>query len=151
MLSGVYLSLNGVTIPSDGYVLFTDIAEGAGGLLCHTDRSDCCRASDHPNGGAQGHWYHPDGREVRSFTDVDTPGSPRNFFYRNRDTGIVRLNRRGTPPERGHFRCEIFNAAGDMVILYVIIGPGEWFVSSCMTIILFGCEVSDAYTEFVQT
>ena len=32
------------------------------------------------------------------------------------------LNRFGTPPERGRFRCEILNAAGDMVTMYVNIG-----------------------------
>ena len=107
-----------MAIPNDVYVLVTDIAEGDGGLLCNTDRSDYCRASD---GVAQGQWYLPDGSQIRSFTDVDT-GSPRNFFYRNRDTGIVRLNRIGTPSERDHFHCEIPNDDGDTVTLYVNIG-----------------------------
>ena len=57
----VYLSLNGEIIPNDGYVLVTDISTDSGGLLCNTDRSDCCRSSD---GAAQGHWYHPDGTQV---------------------------------------------------------------------------------------
>ena len=126
VLSGVYLSLNGVTIPNEGYVLVTDItdSEGDGGLLCNTDRSDCCRASD---GVAQGHWYFPDGSQVGSFTEVDTGFPIRNFFYRNRVTRIVRLNHLGDPPERGHFHCELPSAASDMVTMYVNIG--EWFVS----------------------
>ena len=64
---------------------------------------------------------------------MDT-GFPRNFFYRNRDTEIVRLSRQGDPPEteRGHFRCEIPNADGDMVTMYVNIG--EWFVLSSSTV-----------------
>ena len=118
VLSGVSLSLNGLTIPNEGYVLVTDIADGAGGLLCHTDRSDCCRASD---GLAQGHWYLPDRSQVGSYTEEDT-GPPRNFFSRNRGAGIVRLNRFGNPPERGRFRCEVPNAADDTVTMYVNIG-----------------------------
>jgi hypothetical protein len=39
----------------------------------------------------------------------------------------VRLNRYGDPTERGRFRCEVRNDAGDMVTVYVNIG--EWFVS----------------------
>ena len=129
MLSGVYLSFNGVTIPSDGYIPASDITGPYSDLLCNTDRSDCCRRSDNPNGVAQGHWYYPDGREVMSYTvEYYNTSFSRNFFYRNRGTRIVRLNRHGYPPERGRFRCEIPNAAGDMVNLYVNIG--EWFVSS---------------------
>ena len=120
------LSLNEVDIPNDGYVLVTDIAEGGtgmndGGLLCITNRIDCCR------GGGQGEWYFPNG------TAVGIRGTRTgNFFYRNRDARIVRLNRfgTGTPTERGRFRCVVPNAAGNMVTVYVNIG--EWFVSSSM-------------------
>ena len=124
----MYLSFNGTTIPNDSYVLFGDIGTHDASLQCNTDRHDCCSTSDHPNGVAQGRWYHPNGSEVLSFTDQNTPGSPRNFFSRNRDTGIVRLNCFGNPPERGRFHCEIPNTAGVMVTMYVNIG--EWFVSS---------------------
>ena len=141
--------LNGMIIPNDSYVLASDIAVYYNGLLCHTDKSGCCRASNHPNGTnvAQGQWYYPDGREVMSYTVVYyNTSSPRNFFFRNRGTGRVRLNIQGNPSERGRFRCEIPSAAGGIVILYVNIGPSEWFVLSCMTIILFCCEVPDVYT-----
>ena len=121
VLSGVYLSLNGVNISDDGYVLADNIEEGDRGLHCNTDRSNCCRGSD---GVAQGHWYYPDGSQVGSFTDRNTGPSPRNFFYRNRATGIVRLNRIGAPTERGRFHCEVLNADDDMVTMYVNIG--EW-------------------------
>ena len=120
-----------MNIPNDSYVRVTDVGVGESGLLCNTDRSNCCRGSDNPNGGAQGQWYYPDGREVRSFTQEDIHmGEPRNFLYRDRGKGILRLSRYGNPPEqnRGRFRCEIPNAAGVMVNLYVNIG--EWFVSS---------------------
>ena len=57
----MFLSLNGMTIPNDGYIVAGDIDIDEGGLYCNTDRSDCCRGSDAPDSVAQGHWYRPDG------------------------------------------------------------------------------------------
>ena len=108
------LSLGGVTIPNDGYVLASGIGEGGASLHCNTDRMDCCRQSDH--------WYLPNGTLVGSYSQLDNPGKPKNFFYRNRYPGVVHLNRIGNPPERGRFHCEIANAASDMVTMYVNIG-----------------------------
>ena len=106
-----------MTIPDDGSVLASDIGEGdLNGLLCHTDRSDCCRRDD---GAAQGQWYFPANQPV----EVEG-GRMGDFFYRNRGTKVVRLNRRGNPSERGRFRCEVMNDAGVMVTVYVNIG--EW-------------------------
>ena len=126
----MFLSLSSETIPNDGYVLASAIEIGSTGLHCNTNRSDCCRGSDHPEGVAQGQWYRPDGSEVMSFgiEDAANIGPNRNFFSRDRRTGIVRLNRHGDPSERGRFHCEIPNASGVNVTLYVNIG--EWFVSS---------------------
>ena len=93
----MYISLNGVTVANDGYVLANEIGENGAGLHCNTDRSDCCRNLD---GTAQGHWYLPDGTQIGSYSMLDT-GVPRNFFYRNRFTRVVRLNHIGTPSETG--------------------------------------------------
>ena len=113
------LTLNGEIIPDEGYVLASDIGEDSGGLLCNTDRSDCCRGID---GAAQGHWYFPDppGGQVLIRGTRETG----DFFYRDRGARIVRLNRQGTgtPPERGRFRCEVPNADGAYVDLYINIG-----------------------------
>ena len=40
---------------------------------------------------------------------VGTLGHPphNNVFYRDRGLQVVRLNRRGSPPERGCFRCKV--------------------------------------------
>ena len=124
-LSLVTLSLNGVTIPNDGYVVFSDIGRYDTGLFCNTDRSDCCRGSDASDRVAQGHWYRPDGTQVGSFTQEITNDPTADFFSRDRLTGVVRLNRQGNPPERGRFYCEVPNANGDVVTVYVNIG--EWF------------------------
>ena len=124
ILSEVTLSLNGVNIPNGGSILVTDITEGHygvtdGGLLCITDSIDCCRASDNPNGFAQGEWYFPNGSLVQI---LGTQYGESDIFYRNRDTRLVRLNRVGNPPGRGLFRCEVPNAEGITVTLYVNIG-----------------------------
>jgi hypothetical protein len=122
VLSGVFLSLNGVIIPNDGYVHISDIGIGGGGLHCNSDKSDCCRGAYATDGVAQGHWYRPDGTLVGSFTQEDSSDPTRNFFSRDRGTGVVRLSRYGNPPERGRFRCEVPNAAGNMVTVYMNIG-----------------------------
>ena len=124
ILSGVNLTLNGETIPNDSYVLVTDISVYNSSLHCHTDRSGCCRGIDAPDGAAQGHWYRPNGTQVRSFALEEAINfrATRNFFYRNRGVGVVRLNRIGTPPERGRFCCEVPNADGANVTVYVNIG-----------------------------
>ena len=113
----MYLSLNGVNISNDGYVLASGIGEDDGGLLCITDRSDCCRSRP------RGEWSFPNG----SLIEIEG-GRMGNFFFRNRGTGVVRLNRRGDPRERGRFRCEIPDANDVSLTMYVNIG--EWFVSS---------------------
>ena len=113
----MHLSLNSETIPDDGYVSANDIGTG---LYCNTDRSGCCRNSD-ADGVGQGHWYRPGGTQVGSFTQ-EFAIDPTNFFSRDRLTRVVRLNRRGNPQERGRFRCEVANAAGVNVTVYVNIG-----------------------------
>ena len=115
--------INGTNILNNSYAMPFDIGAGSTSLLCNTDRSDCCRGSDHPSGITQGHWYLPNGNEVMSFTeeDIARPG-PNNFFSRSRGTGVVRLTRNGNPPERGPFHCEIPDVNGDTVTLHVNIG-----------------------------
>ena len=118
------LTLNGTAISNDSYVLISDIGIDSTGLHCNTNRNDCCHASNHPNGVAQGHWFYPDGREVMSFVTENTvsPASG-NFFFRNRSTGIVRLNRNGNPErDRGRFCCKIPDASGEPETVCVIIG-----------------------------
>ena len=118
-----------MTIPNDGYVRVFDIGRDDAGLHCNTDRNDCCRRNDHPNATeAQGEWYYPNGSQLLSYTWEIASGPTRDFFYRNRFTQIVILNRHDNPQVRGRFRCEVPNADGVIVTVYVNIG--EWFVSS---------------------
>lgn len=140
----VYLSLNGELIPNDGYVLVTDIGTDDGGLLCHTDRIDCCRSSD---GAPQGHWYFPDGSPVGIKGQVIANDPTTHFFFRDRNTGVVRLNRYGNPVERGRFRCEVPDRDGVNVIMYVNIGE---FINYChehWIIILYEVNCSHEVTN----
>lgn len=123
MVSDVFLSLNGVTIGNNSYVRFSEI--DSDGILCNTDRLHCCRSVDNPDRVVQGHWYNPGEVEVGRYDDEHYANDGSNFFARNRDTGVVRLFPTGIPTERGRFRCEIPNADGDIVSLYVNIVDGE--------------------------
>ena len=72
-------------------------------VLLHT-QLDCCRGADGSPGGV-GRWFFPD--------DVEVPGSggstQHNGIYRNRGTGLVRLNRQvdSTLEIVGEYYCEI--------------------------------------------
>ena len=115
----------GETIPSDSFVDLDDVLNIASGahpsnndpraLVCLTDLEDCCAVPRT----VRGDWYFPDGTTVGS-----VGGDPR--FLANRgandgtNQGSVRLFRRySTPPGRGHFHCELPNAANVNQIIYV--------------------------------
>ena len=104
-------------VPDNGYVLASSI--GGDGILCNTDKGDCCKS---PNGFVQGHWYNTEGKIVGDYNQEYDKHSNGQFFARNREKGIVRLYRIGNPSERGLFHCEIPNASGNTEIRYVNIG-----------------------------
>ena len=108
--------LNGLNYPNGSTVLRTDIGEGdAAALLCITDRADCCRRSD--GAVAAGEFYFPDCSKV-PLSDNDMSRT----YYRNRGTGFIRLNRRSNGVITGQFRCEIPDASGTNVTLFINIG-----------------------------
>ena len=120
------LRLRGVALPSDSLVDIDDILHSPSttsdpandnkyhdqALLCITGLEDCCTGPRT----VRGDWYYPDGSRV-----VGSSQSGRDTFQQNRGPnevindqqsyGSVRLFRRGDPPERGHFRCELQNSA----------------------------------------
>ena len=105
--------LNGVTYPNGSTVLRTDIGEGDAALNCITDTAGCCRGSD---GTAAGVFYFPNGTQV-PFSRDGIPG-----YYRTRDTMVVLLHRRSDGTQTGEFRCEIPDASGTNVTLFINIG-----------------------------
>ena len=114
--SEVYLFLKGAKITNGSYVDAYDIGENDSTLLCHTNLHYCCNIYD---GLRAGEWYFPNGSTVRiegwnRNYNHDQP----NYFYRNRDSQVVRLNRRGNPLESGLFYCIVPDANHINRILY---------------------------------
>ena len=112
-LSGVRFTLRGRTYQNNSLVTLEDIGEGdAAALLCVTDLTACCRSGDTPAGmGALGDWFFPNGTAVPNtivgFGGGGTSGVPIIWeFYRNRGSGVVRMNRRGGGVD-GIYHCEI--------------------------------------------
>ena len=114
-----------------------DLHDGA--LLCVTDLEHCC---DAPRT-VRGNWYYPDGQTavpssgsnnyitggLSSFLINRGPNEVRNGkqFY-----GSVRLFRRwSSPPERGHFRCELPSAADPNVTQTLYANIGELYLNLC--------------------
>ena len=108
--------LNGTNYSNGSTVLRTDIGENDTALQCSTDRANCCRASD--NVQAAGKFYFPNGTMVPILGEDPSMRT----YYRNRDVGFIRLNRRDNGNETGQFRCEIPDANGTMVNLFINIG-----------------------------
>ena len=100
--SDVYLSLNGVVIPNNGYVIISDIGTAGDdtALLCHTNHpADTPGGTDEMHSG--GAWFRPNGNEVPS--SASSVG-----FRRNRGSMVVRLYRNtGTNPVEGIYYCQI--------------------------------------------
>ena len=109
------LTLKGASIANNSYVDADDIGENVNALLCNTDNDDCC--DKHPR---KGEWYF-------SGNKVGVLGMPpgNNLFYRNRGSSVVRLNRRGTPSQRGHFWCEV--PGSDNINHTVFVNIGMFF------------------------
>ena len=129
---GASLELLGVNLPNDSLVDVHHVLDVSDSVLvpgynhptlhCFTDLVDCCNAPR----AKLGEWYFPNGTAL----DFDFPGVDVTF-RRNRGPngpygpggqrvlGVVRLFRRGLPPERGRFRCEIPTAAGINQTVYI--------------------------------
>jgi hypothetical protein len=140
---GVSLRLRGATIPNDSFVDLDDIMYTAPStdqsvseppsnrnprdeaVLCVTDLEDCCGTESGTMRAVHGDWYLPDGRSVALATTgvrFLVNRGPNEVIGQQQFYGSVRLFRRySAPPERGRFRCELPNAAGDTQTLSVII------------------------------
>ena len=84
-----------------------DIGEDDDALLCHTTKIDCCTNSMGQI--RAGDWYYPNGTRVGTIGHSVATGHT-SYFFRNRGTQIVRLNRASHPSERGKFCCEVPDA-----------------------------------------
>ena len=106
--------LNGIAYPNGSTVLRTDIGEGENSLQCVTDSTTCC--TNTPPEMRAGEFYLPGG-DIVMILDRTTNG-----YYRTRGTRHIGLNRQSTGTITGQFRCEIPNASGTKVNLFINIG-----------------------------
>ena len=117
---------------SSSVVLLTDIGEQLSGpasendtvrgdaLVCVTDFPTCCRVADGSGTTGVGRWLFPGGDEVPGIG-----GSMTNIgIYRNRGTGLVRLNRQAdsTQMSIGDYCCELPDRDGDTQRVCVNVG-----------------------------
>ena len=102
-----------MTYPNGSTVLRTDIGERADALHCTTNSTTCC--SNAPGETRAGQFYFPDG------TQVPVMGDATSHYYRTRGSMMIDLNRRShiLTQSTGQFRCEIPNANGTTVNLFI--------------------------------
>ena len=93
-------------------MLRTDIGEGAAALLCTTNSTTCCTIS---TGMRIGAFYFPNG----AYVPIPAGRLP---YYSIRGTSMISLHRRYTTAQTGKFRCEIPDASGILVNLFINIG-----------------------------
>ena len=113
---GLGFVLNGVSYPNGSTVSRTDIGEGAAALQCTTNKVTCC--SNQNNEIRAGQFYFPDDTQVPVWVDATSP------YYRTRGSMMIALNRRSNIPTQptGQFHCEIPDASGTTVNLFINIG-----------------------------
>ena len=93
----------------------TDIGEGDAALQCTTDSTTCC--TDTNGERRAGEFYFPSGTVVPISGNVLT-----RTYYRSRGSRFITLNRRLNGTISGLFRCEIPDASGTLVNLFINIG-----------------------------
>ena len=88
-----------------------DTVEGPA-LVCVTNNPNCCRPVDNPNGGPVGEWT------INGFLVPGINADPSSRLYRNRGTGLLRINYRpsteGNPLQSvtGQYCCTIPDMSG---------------------------------------
>ena len=159
-IAGVSLELLGVRLPNNSFVHFDDILDSGTinpapnnglsvmTLACLTDLVDCC---NEPRS-QRGEWKYPNETEIV----FDAGGAtfrrnriPNGLFYGPMVCGAIQLWRRGIPPERGRFKCEIPSAANPtvnqtlyvhicefnlMLVTYVLLSLCDWLLLSLVNI-----------------
>ena len=118
----VWFSLNGTTYQNNSIVVLEKISEDDSALLCMTNLTSCCRASDTEDVRfALGNWFFPNGTRVPS-------GDVNWDFVRTRSHMAVHMNRRRGGVE-GIYRCVIPDALNVTQTIYIGVystKTGEW-------------------------
>ena len=106
--SGLSIEFMGVTNTA---IAITEVGEADNAVLCRTDLTTCC--GDGEGETRQGHWRYPNGILVANRGSGDD-------IYRDRETMVVRLNRRNsaTTPT-GQYCCEVATEANPSSIICI--------------------------------
>ncbi len=114
---------------ANGMVGVPDIVEGPA-LVCATNNPNCCRPVDNPNPGGFGEWT------INGFTAPGINADPLPRIYRNRGTGLVRINYRpnaeGTNPPLlliGQYCCMIPDMSGVFQTLCVEVNSEPYLLN----------------------
>ena len=99
-----FLTLKGRIISNNSFIYYDEIDQH--GLACYTNNSDCCGASDNPQGHAKGNWFFPNGNSIPSTSLGQQPTA--NMFTERSHNQIV-LHRRGRITQSGLYNCIIPN------------------------------------------
>ena len=104
----MFLSLNGIVIRNNGYVVINGIGStDDSALLCHTNRPASPGGSN-----SGGDWFAPDGTRVDG---TAVPG-----FTRNRGSMVVRLKKTGIGSQvEGIYKCFIADKTSKVLISYI--------------------------------
>ncbi len=91
-------------------------------LTCRTDSTICCTGQDNPNSAnGLGDWLFPNGTAVTRSQDI-TDDSDTNLLYRSRDTGALRLHRRGSVSgPTGSYCCVIPARSGEVTFCVQVV------------------------------
>ena len=84
-----------------------------GGLSCHTDLNDCCRANETKGQGGLGDWYYPNGSVVQNSQNSE------GNLHRGRNHRSVNLLRKkdfNLLSPTGSYCCEIPTNGGNMTL-----------------------------------
>ena len=80
-------------------------------LVCHTDLTTCCRASDTPiDVGSIGEWMFPDGTYVLG----SIMAAPTDNYFRTRNEQLIRLHRRNNANSPTGLYCCVIPTSGGM-------------------------------------
>ncbi len=123
---------------SDG---IPDTVEGPA-LVCVTNNPNCCRPVDNPNGGAVGEW------RVNEFPVPGMNENPPSRIYRNRGTGLLRINYRPnvegadlTTSVIGEYCCTIPDMSGVFQTLCVDVTSEPYLLNKSLRIFIHSSNI----------
>ncbi len=110
-----------------------DIGEGNDALLCHTNRTDCCRDDKDRMTRRAGEWYFPNQTPLKN-RDYNIKANLVSYFFRDREYQVVRLNRINSPPDYGKYFCKVQNTENIEQTIHSNIGMSFNYIHACISI-----------------